>query len=164
MTEPPPDVSHHPDVGFSLVQGGPPYRIQQKLGLIPRRGLGIPRRMLCFMLLTWVPIMVWAIVHERVYASVVAEPLLQYFGVHVRCRVVIPLLIAEDKGLLDAPELGPVVDTLSIYEAVERIRPLPLGTQSVAAIVAPALLPIIPVAAIEVPLKDTLLKLLGVLI
>jgi hypothetical protein len=70
----------------------------------------------------------------------------------------------EDKGLLDAPELGPVVDTLSIYEAVKGIRPVPLGTQSVVAVVAPALLPIIPVAAIEVPLKDTLLKLLGVLI
>jgi hypothetical protein len=70
----------------------------------------------------------------------------------------------EDKGLLDAPELGPVVDTLSIYEAVERIRPVPLGKQSVIAIVAPSLLPMVPVAAIEVPLKDTLLKLLGVLI
>jgi hypothetical protein len=70
----------------------------------------------------------------------------------------------EDKGLLDAPELGLVVDTLSIYEAVKGIRPVPLGKQSVAAIVAPALLPMIPVAAIEVPLKDTLLKLLGVLI
>jgi hypothetical protein len=401
MTEPTTHGSGGDDVGFSLVQGGPPYRIQQKLGLIPRRGLGIPRRVLCFVLLTWVPIMVWALVHERVYAGVVAEPLLQHFGVHVRCLVVIPLLIAaeavaegvsrrivpyfvtsglvsaatrprfvealqqavrlrdswvaaavmavlavllawrftgigealhedalswavsretgrlqlgfggwwfvfvvrpvftffllywvwrlvvatvffwrvahldlrlvpthpdraaglgflgrvpfafslvvlamsaviasqwahqilyhgahvtdfklplavfvavmlvmflgpfllfapplaqlkrrslleygalvgehgrlvqqrwifgepvEDKGLLDAPELGPVVDTLSIYEAVERIRPVPLGTQSVVAIVAPALLPILPVAAIEVPLKDTLLKLLGVLI
>jgi len=401
MTEPTTHGSGGDDVGFSLVQGGPPYRIQQKLRLIPSRGLGVPRRMLCFMLLTWVPIMVWAIVHERVYAGVVAEPLLQHFGVHVRCLVVIPLLIAaeamaegvsrrvvpyfvtsglvseatkpkfvevlqqavrlrdswvaaavmavlavllawrftgiggalhedalswavsretgrlrlgfggwwfvfvvrpvftffllywvwrlvvatvffwriahldlrlvpthpdragglgflgrvpfafslvvlamsaviashwahqilyhgahvtdfklplalfvavmlvmflgpfllftpllgqlkrrslleygalvgehgrlvqrrwifgepvEGKGLLDAPELGPVVDTLSMYEAVERIRPVPLGTQSVVAIVAPALLPIIPVAAIEVPLKDTLLKLLGVLI
>ena len=401
MTEPAPDLSHHPDLSFSLVQGGPPYRIQQKLGLIPRRGLGIPRRVLCFMLLTWVPIMVWALVHGWVYVGVVAEPLLQHFGVHVRCLVVIPLLIAaeavpawvsprivpyfvtsglvseatkprfvellqqamrlrdswaaaavmavlsvlpawrftgvggalhedalswavsreagrlrlgfggwwfvfvvrpvftffllywvwrlvvatvffwrvahldlrlvpthpdragglgflgrvpfafspvvlamsaviashwahqilyhgahvtdfklplavfvavmlvmflgpfllfapqlvrlkrrslleygalvgehgrlvqrrwifgepvEDKGLLEAPELGPVVDTLSMYEAVERVRPVPLGTQSVVAIVAPALLPIIPVAAIEVPLKEALLKLLGVLI
>jgi hypothetical protein len=77
MAELPPDVSHHPDVGFSLVQGDPPYRIQQKLGLILRRGLGVPRRVLCFMLLTWVPIMMWALVHERVYAGVVAEPLLQ---------------------------------------------------------------------------------------
>jgi hypothetical protein len=69
----------------------------------------------------------------------------------------------EDKGLLDAPELGPVADTVSMYEAVERIKPVPLGVQSAVAIVVPALLPMIPVFAIEVPLKDMLLKLLGAL-
>jgi hypothetical protein len=397
MTEPTTDGSGGDDVCLSLVQGGPPYRIQQKLGLIPRRGFGIPRRVAFFVLLTWVPIMVWALINGRLSPGVVAEPLLQHFGVHVRCLVAIPLLIAaeaiaegvsrrivpyfvtsglvseatkprfvailqqvvrlrdswvaaaamaalawrftgtggalhedalswavsretgrlrlgfggwwflfvvrpvftfsllywvwrlvvaivlfwrithldlrlvpthpdragglgflgrgpfafspvvlamsaviashwahqtlyhgahvmdfklplalfvavmlvmflgpfllfapqlgrlkrrslleygalvgehgrlvqqrrifgepiEDKGLLDAPELGPVVDTLSIYEAIERIRPVPLGTQSVIAIVAPALLPMIPVAAIEVPPKDMPLKLLGVLI
>jgi hypothetical protein len=401
MTEPTTDGSGDEDVSFSLVQGGPPYRIQQKLGLIPRRGLGIPRRVTFFVILTWAPIMVWALINERLLPGVAAEPLLQHFGVHVRCLVAIPLFIVaeafadvvsrrllpyfvtsglvtdatkprfmeilreavrlrdswvaaavmamlavllawrftgvggalhedalswavsreasrlrlgfggwwflfvvrpvltffllywvwrlvvatvlfwrvshldlhlvpthpdragglgflgrvpfafspvvlamsaviashwahqilyhgahvidfklplavfvavmlvmflgpfllfapqlgrlkrrslleygalvgehgrlvqqrwifgepvEDKGLLDAPELGPVVDTLSIYEAVEHIRPVPLGKQSVVAIVAPALLPMIPVVAMEVPLKDTLLKLLGVLI
>jgi hypothetical protein len=70
----------------------------------------------------------------------------------------------EDTGLLDAPELGPVADTVSMYEAVERIRMAPLGKQSIIAVVAPALLPMIPVVAIEVPVKETLLKLLGALI
>ncbi len=69
----------------------------------------------------------------------------------------------EDKGLLDAPELGPVADTISMYEAVKRIKPVPLGKQSLVAIVVPALLPMIPVLAIEVPVKETLLKLLGAL-
>jgi hypothetical protein len=78
------------------VQGGPLYRIQQRLGLIPRRGLGISRRMIFFTLLTWVPIMVWAIVNERVFLGVVTEPLLQHFGVHVRCLVAIPLLITAE--------------------------------------------------------------------
>lgn len=69
----------------------------------------------------------------------------------------------EDKGLLDAPELGQVADTISMYEAVKRIKPVPLGKQSLVAIVVPALLPMIPVLAIEVPVKETLLKLLGAL-
>jgi hypothetical protein len=94
--EPTRDVSDNHDTSFSLVQGGPPFRIQQKLGLIPGRGLGVPRRMIFFMLLTWVPIMVWATVNERVWAGVVAEPLLQHFGVHVRCLVAIPLFIAAE--------------------------------------------------------------------
>jgi len=57
MREPIPDASHDSDISFSLVQGGPPYQIQQRLGLIPRRELGILRRMLFFILLTWALIM-----------------------------------------------------------------------------------------------------------
>ena len=393
--------TQHPDVDFSLVHGGPLYHLQQKLGLIPRRGLGVPRRIIFFMLLLWAPIMGWALVNEHIWAAAVSEPLFQHFGVHVRCLVAIPLLIAaeaiaealsrrlfpyfvasglvtdvtkprfveilrrtarlrdswaaaavmvalavllawgftggreavhddalawavspeadrprlgfggwwflwvvrpmftflllqwgwrlclasfvfwrithlelqlvpthpdragglgflarlpvafnlvvlaisavvashwahqilyhgahvtaftlplalflvtmlviflgpfllfapslgrlkrrslleygtlvgehgrlvrerwilgqpvEDRGLLEAPELGPVTDTVSMYEAVERLRPVPLGPQSVVAVVAPALLPMIPVIAIEVPVKETLIKLLHVLI
>ena len=400
MTEPRASTQHH-DVDFSLVHGGPPYRLQQKIGLIPRRGLGVPRRIIFFMLLTWTPIMGWALVNEHLWAAAVSEPLFQHFGVHVRCLVAIPLLIAaeavaeaisrrlfpyfvasglvtdvtkprfveilrraarlrdsraaaavmgglavllvwrftgvgdpvqddalawavsrdadlprlgfggwwflcvvrpvftffllqwvwrwclasvvfwcithlglqlvpthpdragglgflarmpvafslvvlaisavvashwahqilyhgahvaaftlplallvatmlviflgpfllfapslgrlkrrslleygalvgehgrlvrerwilgqpvEDRGLLEAPELGPVTDTVSMYEAVERLRPVPLGKQSLVAVVAPALLPMIPVIAIEVPVKETLIKLLKVLI
>jgi hypothetical protein len=96
MIEPTTDYSDSRDTAFSLVQGGPPYRIQQKLGLIPRRGLGIPRRVIFFILLTWAPIMAWAIINERVFAGVVAEPLLQHFSVHVRCLLAIPLLIAAE--------------------------------------------------------------------
>jgi hypothetical protein len=70
----------------------------------------------------------------------------------------------EDKGLLKAPDLGPVADTITMYEAVKRIKPVPLGKQSLLAIIIPALLPMIPVLAIKVPVKDTLLRLLGILI
>jgi hypothetical protein len=52
MTAPTTNGFHDEDTSFSLVQGGPPFHIQQKLGLIPRRGLGIPRRVMFFMLLT----------------------------------------------------------------------------------------------------------------
>jgi hypothetical protein len=42
MTEATTDGSPSNDTTFSLVQGGPAYRIQQKLGLIPQSGLGVP--------------------------------------------------------------------------------------------------------------------------
>jgi hypothetical protein len=96
MRELTPDASHSYNTTFSLVQGGPAYRIQQRLGLIPRRGLGVPRRMLFFILLTWAPIMVWAIVSRRLFPGIATEPLLQHFGVHVRCLVAIPLFIAAE--------------------------------------------------------------------
>jgi hypothetical protein len=96
MTEPTTDASHSHDISFSLVQGDPPYQIQQTLGLIPRRGLGVPRRILFFILFTWAPMMVWAIVTRRLFPGVATEPLLQHFGVHVRCLVAIPLFIAAE--------------------------------------------------------------------
>jgi hypothetical protein len=96
MTELTTNASHSDDITFSLVQGDPPYQIQQKLGLIPRRGLGVSRRILVFILLTWAPIMIWAIVNRRLFLGIATEPLLQHFGVHVRCLVAIPLLIAAE--------------------------------------------------------------------
>jgi hypothetical protein len=96
MREPTTDALQSHDITFSLAQGDPPYHIQQKLGLIPGRGLGIPRRILCFILLTWAPIMVWAIASRRLFPGIATEPLLQHFGVHVRCLVAIPLLIAAE--------------------------------------------------------------------
>jgi hypothetical protein len=70
----------------------------------------------------------------------------------------------DNEALLDAPELGPVADTVSLYEAIGRMKPLPLGRQALIAVVVPAVLPMVPVIAIEVPVKDALLKLLAVLI
>jgi hypothetical protein len=96
MTEPTTNGSPSNGTTFSLVQGGPAYRIQQRLGLIPQRGLGVPRRVIFLIILTWVPIMVWALVNKQLLAGMVAEPLLQHFGVHVRCLVAIPLLIAAE--------------------------------------------------------------------
>jgi hypothetical protein len=57
-----------------------------------------------------------------------------------------------------------LADTIKRYEAVDRIKLAPLGMQSLVAVLAPALLPMIPVFAIKVPVKDTLLRMLGVLI
>jgi hypothetical protein len=71
---------------------------------------------------------------------------------------------ARDNGLLEAPELHLLADTIKRYEAVDRIKLAPLGMQSLVAVLAPALLPMIPVFAIKVPVKDTLLRMLGVLI
>jgi len=70
----------------------------------------------------------------------------------------------DDRGLLDAPELGPVADTLTLYEAVVRMRAAPIGKQSVMTVVAAAIVPMLPVIAIQVPIKDQLLSMLKVLL
>ena len=60
---------------------------------------------------------------------------------------------------MSAPELGPVADVVSLYEAVSRMRPAPLGTAGILAIAVPILIPFLCVLAIQIPVKDLLLKL-----
>lgn len=65
--------------------------------------------------------------------------------------------------LLNAPELGPTVDISSIYEAVAKMRFAPISRGSLIPIVGAALLPMLPVYAIEVPITEILKKLAGAL-
>jgi len=63
------------------------------------------------------------------------------------------------EDLLNAPEIGPVADAMTLYEAVEAARLVAVDRQTVVALGLAAALPMLPVIAIEVPLKDILLKL-----
>jgi hypothetical protein len=78
---------------FSPIENEPPLRWQRALHLAPQDTLGVARRAVFFALFSWVPIAVWALVRGRFLAPAVGEPLLQHYGVHVRCLVAIPLLI-----------------------------------------------------------------------
>jgi hypothetical protein len=70
----------------------------------------------------------------------------------------------KEDAILNAPELGPVADTTSLYEAVKHMRIVPLGKASVAPILLAAAIPMIAVFAIEVPLKAILKMLVKALI
>lgn len=70
----------------------------------------------------------------------------------------------DDDALLTAPELGPVADTVSLYEAAKAMRVVPLGKSSAMPLVVAAALPILPVLAIEIPLRDILKTLAGALL
>lgn len=93
--------SNADELTFSLVRHDPWFRLQRAVGLIPASRLGIVRRSLVFALVTWLPIAIWALYWRRAFPGEIAEPLLQHFGVHVRCLLAIPLLvIAEIAGEL----------------------------------------------------------------
>ncbi len=89
-------ADEEPELALSLVRGDVLFRMQRRIGLVPAGGLGIGRRALFFALLTWAPIAVWAGLAHRALPGSVAEPLLQHFGVHVRCLVAIPLFIVAE--------------------------------------------------------------------
>lgn len=69
-----------------------------------------------------------------------------------------------DDALLRAPEIGPVADTQAVYDAVKRMRTVPLGKGSIAPLVFAAAAPMIAVLATKVPAKSLLLGILKALI
>ena len=88
------------DSAFSPVENESPLRWLRRLHLAPRQGLGAGRRALGLALLTWLPIAVWALATGRVGSlDDSGESLLRHYGVHVRCLLVIPLLILAEPML-----------------------------------------------------------------
>lgn len=69
-----------------------------------------------------------------------------------------------DDALLAAPELGPVADTAAVYDAVRVMRTLPVGTAAVLPLAAAAVAPMLAVLALQVPVKDLVLKLVKALL
>jgi len=84
---------------FSPVDGEAPLRWQRAVRLAPRDGLGVARRAIFFALVAWLPIAFWALIRGRFIQAAAGEPLLQHYGVHVRCLVAIPLLILGEATL-----------------------------------------------------------------
>jgi hypothetical protein len=100
-TPPSPATQKDPaaSVDFSPIDDELPLRWQRALHLAPEGGLGVGRRAVFFALLTWLPIALWAFLRGRFIDVAVGEPLLQHYGVHVRCLVAIPLLILGEATL-----------------------------------------------------------------
>jgi len=69
-----------------------------------------------------------------------------------------------DIGVLQAPEIGPVADTMAIYDAVRRMRPVPFGKSTLAGIAVPTLIPILVLLSTQVPIKEVLKKIVGALL
>ena len=69
-----------------------------------------------------------------------------------------------DDAVLRAAELGPVADTGALFDSVRAMRTVPIGKATVLPIAAAAVLPILGALAIQVPVKDLLLKLLKALV
>jgi len=91
-----------PEVEFSPVENELPLRWYRRLHLVPADGLGAGRRAVFFALLTWLPIMVWAATAGRLLTTDSGEPLLQHYGVHVRCLLAIPLFILAEAAMHSA--------------------------------------------------------------
>lgn len=70
----------------------------------------------------------------------------------------------EHADILDAPEIGPVADAATLFDAVKHMSVVPITKMSIVSIIVPAIVPMIAVAGIRIPLKDLMLNFVKVLL
>lgn len=69
-----------------------------------------------------------------------------------------------ERDILDSPELGPSADIETIYAAVKNMRVVPIGKSCIVPILVPIALPMIIVAATQIPLLTILTTLFKALV
>jgi hypothetical protein len=81
---------------FSLVAGGPLYRLLRRTRLSGDEMQWTVRRMVVLAVLAWVPLLLLSIFDGRAWGSAVALPFLHDLEVHAKLLIAIPLLIAAE--------------------------------------------------------------------
>ncbi len=76
--------------------GGPAYRLMQRLGLIRPGTPSILRRFVAFLLLTWVPLLILALIEGSALGPTPQESLLFDFATYARFFLAIPLLFLSE--------------------------------------------------------------------
>ena len=84
---------------FSIVRGGPFYRYRRAVGLIPEKGLGLAKRVVFIVAVTWLPIVIAALLSRRALPGQGVDPLFRHFGLHARMLIAIPLLILAEGSI-----------------------------------------------------------------
>ena len=76
--------------------GGPAYHLMQRLGLIQGEGPSLGRRMIGFLLITWVPLLILALSEGLALGPTPRESLLFDFPTYARFFLAVPLLFLSE--------------------------------------------------------------------
>jgi hypothetical protein len=68
-----------------------------------------------------------------------------------------------EQDLLNAPEIGPITDAADMYDAVRRMRPMPIGLRSSLGLLLPMIIPLLALYALQAPLRELGMYLLKML-
>lgn len=71
---------------------------------------------------------------------------------------------AGNESILDNPEPGQIADMVAPYELISKMRPLPLNLGAMAPLIGAAILPMIVLAAVDLPLKTVLKAVMKILV
>src|SRR6476620_10492273 len=92
MPQPPPTG----ESALSLIRDDAFFKMQRAIRLIPRSGFGLRRRILFYVLLTWLPLTIWSIYKHRAWSGEITEPLLAHYSIHTRLLIALPMFIVGE--------------------------------------------------------------------
>jgi hypothetical protein len=81
---------------FSVVEGGPTYRILLQLGLLKRETQTIYRTAIAFALVSWLPLAVLSAIQGLAIGKTVAIPFLYDIAAYTRFLIAVPLLVIAE--------------------------------------------------------------------
>jgi len=87
-------LAHESELEFEL--GGPAYRLMQRIGLIKGAGPSLGRRIVGFLLITWAPLLFFALIEGRALGPTPRESLLLDFATYARFFLAVPLLFLAE--------------------------------------------------------------------
>jgi hypothetical protein len=106
----------HPKERFLLMEGGPLYRIEKRVGIIRTSVPITKRRALLAILLTWLPLLVFSLIQGTAYGNRVPVPFLHDFSVHTRFLLTVPLLLLAETVL--GPRIAEAAEQFVTSEVV----------------------------------------------
>lgn len=87
-------LAHESELEFEL--GGPAYRLMQRIGLIQGTGPSIGRRVVGFLLITWVPLLLFSLIAGRALGPTPRESLLLDLATYARFFLAVPLIFMAE--------------------------------------------------------------------
>jgi hypothetical protein len=87
-------LEHESKLEFEL--GGPAYRLMQRIGLIKGAGPSVGRRTIGFLLITWVPLLLFSLIEGRALGPTPRESLLLDFATYARFFLAVPLIFMAE--------------------------------------------------------------------
>jgi hypothetical protein len=88
-----------PSRPFLLMEGGPFFNLQKRVGLIRQNSSRVKRRAVLAALITWIPLLMLASLQHRAFGHSVPVPFMSDFSAHSRFIFAIPLLILAENIL-----------------------------------------------------------------
>jgi hypothetical protein len=86
----------HSSRPFLLMEGGPLYRIEKRMGLIKGHAPLLFRRAALSMVVTWLPLLILSAIEGRAAGHAVGMPFLRDFGAYTRFLLALPLLLVAE--------------------------------------------------------------------